>query len=68
MFVIDGIIRLVSGFPLNGIFTADDRLRLFTENKMLMLNNAGIRDFPFCIVDDSTTLIIFESKYFRLKT
>ncbi len=68
LFVVDGIIRLVTRFPGGGILAGNHRLFLSAELEMLMLDYAGERNFRRRIIHDRIPLKVGRIQNLRLKT
>ena len=56
--VVDRVIRFFAAVPVGRIFTCDVGDGLRAELEVLVLDDAGVRDFALRVVDDGDTLMI----------
>ena len=65
--VVDRVIRFFAAVPVGRIFARDVGDGLRAELKVLVLDDARVRDFAFRVVDDGDTLMILLLKALRLE-
>ena len=65
--VVDRVIRFFAAVPVGRIFTRDVGDGLRAELEMLVLDDAGVRDFALRVVDDGDTLMILLLQALRLE-
>ena len=71
--VVDGIVRLITRFPVGRVLTGDNRLRqriafiVETKLKVLVLDDARVGNLALCIVHHCDALVVLFVKKFRFK-
>ena len=56
--VVDGVVGLIAGLPLGGVFPGDDGLGLGAELEVLMLDDPGVGGLTVGVVDHGVALIV----------